>query len=117
MRAVKKKPGLRGIAESSDGWFKLPEGMPNPCEVTIIEVVPEKPEILVEDATGARWSVSHWLVNCGYEFFMNARWVHESDPRVLKRLEASVNRRAAGYSTEFRETAERILKRNGRPPR
>ncbi len=111
MRAVEKKPGMLGTAESAGGWHNLPEGMPNPCPVKILECGPGIQEILVEGA-GRLWMVPHWLVDCGFEFFVAGKWVHESDPRILKRLSQAVNTRTPGFSTDFRKMAEKILTRN-----
>lgn len=112
MRSVEKRPGMKGTASSMGGWYKLPDGMQDPCEVTILECGPSMQQIIVEDATGRRWSVLHWLVDCGWEFYVGGGWVHESDPRILKRLEV-VAASTDGYSDEFRETARKILRRNG----
>ncbi|WP_035600525.1 hypothetical protein [Haloferula sp. BvORR071] len=105
---------MKGTVESMGGRYKLPEGMADPCEVVIVAWPPGSQDIEVEDTQDRRWTVAHWLVDCGFEFYVGGRWVAESDPRILKRLEASLNRRAAGYSEEFRRRAEMILKRYGR---
>jgi hypothetical protein len=104
---------MKGSAADMGGWYKLPEGMPDPCEVVVIEWPPSSQCLVVEDRHGHLWNVAHWRVDCGTEFFLHGDYVHESDPRILQRLEV-VATSTEGYSDEFRETARKILRRNGR---
>jgi hypothetical protein len=115
MRAVDKRPGMKATAASVGGWYPLPEGMPDPCEVTILNWLPGDQEMTVEDQAGHRWKVLHWLVDAGYEFpSKGGIYLHESEPRILDRLQRVVAGELGAYPDEFLAMARKILRRNGR---
>ena len=115
MRAVTKRPGMKGTAASMGGWYPLPEGMPDPCEITVVAWPQGSQDIVVEDTNGKQWSVMHWLIDCGFEFpTKGGGYLHESDPKILDRLQRVVAGELGAYPDEFLAMARKILGRNGR---
>ena len=125
MRAVTPRPGMKGLAESMSGCYPLPDAMPDPCEVVVIKSPPDSQWLLVEDASGRRWEIEHWLVDCGYEYRRGGRYVHESHPDLLDELHRRIAKgwdavpdssTRAWWIEEMTKTIRKVLLRNGRNP-
>ena len=125
MRAVTKRPGMKGLAESMDGCYALPDSMPDPCEVVVVECPEGSPWVVVRDAHGRRWVIEHWLVDCGYEYRRGGRYVHESNPALLDELHRELAKgwdHVADSTTKpwwvaaMTKTIRKVLLRNGRNP-
>jgi hypothetical protein len=75
----------------------------------------------VRDAQDREWILQHWLVDCGFDFFLHGQWRHESDPAVLCEIERMLGTDAAAATTSpeakrHREWLQSILHRHGHGP-
>jgi hypothetical protein len=73
--------------------------------------------VTVRDAQGREWILQHWLVDCGFEFFLEGQWRHESDVAVLCEIERVLGTDAvatpSSEANRHREWLRSILQRHG----
>jgi hypothetical protein len=76
--------------------------------------------LTVRDIQKREWILQHWLVDCGFEFFLHGKWRHESDPAVLCEIERMLNRDenapTSPEESRHQEWLRSILQRHGHGP-
>jgi hypothetical protein len=93
----------------------LPDVLADQTPLTVLRT--DGVSLTVRDAQNREWILQHWLVDCGFEFFLHGQWRHESDPAVLSEIERMLNADdPAATSPEaihHREWLRSILERHG----
>lgn len=77
-RERSKKPG--DVFPVRDSYhYPLPSGLPAGTPVRLIQY---EAGYWIVEASGQRFTVFQTLVNAGFDYEVNGRWLPESDPRV-----------------------------------
>jgi hypothetical protein len=117
VRSIAPRPGRHGWAHAP-APYQLPDVLADQTPLTVIRT--DGISLTVEDAQGREWILQHWLVDCGFEFFLHGRWLHESDTAVLGEIEQIlVTNDFPAISPDgvrYREWLKSILRRHGHDP-
>src|SRR3954447_17937812 len=114
VRCIAPHAGAHGWAHAP-APFHLPDVLAEQTPVTVLRT--DGVSLAVLDVQNREWILQHWLVDCGFEFFMDGAWRHESDPAVLCEIERMLDAHATpAMSPEeksHREWLQSILHRHG----
>jgi hypothetical protein len=98
--------------------LQLPDVLADQTPLTVIRT--DGVSLTVQDVQGREWILQHWLVDCGFEFFLQGHWLHESDPAVLCEIERMLGvggtTATSPEESRYQEWLRSILHRHGHGP-